>query len=45
MKNTSIFDGRIGMHEVSPQNAIDIDSELEFRIAEFLLKERLSSGS
>jgi N-acylneuraminate cytidylyltransferase len=39
LKNNSIFDGTISGILIPPERAIDIDTELDFRIAEFLLSE------
>ena len=41
LNNNSIFDGRISGILVPPERAIDIDTSLDFRIAEFLLSESL----
>ena len=40
IKNKSIWDGKVKGVIVPPERAIDIDTELDFKIAEFLLKER-----
>lgn len=39
LKNNSIFDGTISGVLIPPERAIDIDTSLDFRIAEFLLSE------
>ncbi len=35
-----MFDGHVAAHIVPPERAVDIDTELDFRWAEFLMKER-----
>ena len=40
LKSTSIFDGRIRAVEIPIERAIDIDTLLDFKIAEMLLNER-----
>lgn len=37
---SGIWDGTVGVVEVPPERAIDIDTELDLRIADFLLRER-----
>tara|TARA_B100001175_G_scaffold262662_1_gene232118 strand:+ start:894 stop:1607 length:714 start_codon:yes stop_codon:yes gene_type:complete len=36
LDNNNIFDGRIGGYEISKESSIDIDDEIDFKIAEFL---------
>ena len=40
IKSRSLFDGRIGGHVVPPERSIDIDTILDFKIAEFIYRER-----
>ena len=44
MRSAGIFDGRVGIYSVPQERAVDIDTELDFQIADFLLRGRLSSG-
>jgi CMP-N-acetylneuraminic acid synthetase len=37
MKNSGIFDGRVGYVHVPPERALDIDTALDFRVAESLI--------
>ena len=39
----SLFSGRVRAVEVPPERAIDIDTDLDFRIAELLLADRASA--
>lgn len=41
MQNESIWDGRVRGIMIPPERAIDIDTELDFKIADFLMRERL----
>ncbi|MCK9630276.1 MAG: acylneuraminate cytidylyltransferase family protein [Methanoregula sp.] len=43
MRAHGIFDGKVVVVEVPTERALDIDTEFDFRIAEFLMKERLDS--
>ena len=36
----SIFEGKVMVVEVPPERALDIDTELDFKIAEYLMKEK-----
>jgi N-acylneuraminate cytidylyltransferase len=36
----SIWDGRVGVVEIPPLRAVDIDTELDFQFAEFLMRQR-----
>ena len=38
---TGVLDGRVDMYRVSPRSAVDIDTEQDFRLAEFYLTEPL----
>lgn len=40
LRENGIFSGTVRAMEVPPERAIDIDTELDFRIAEFLISER-----
>ena len=40
LKSDSIFEGRVGAVHIPAERAIDIDTLLDFRIAEFILKSR-----
>jgi len=40
MRAHGIFDGKVMIVEVPPERALDIDTEFDFRIAEFLMKEK-----
>jgi CMP-N-acetylneuraminic acid synthetase len=40
INSKALFDGRVRAVEVPPERAIDIDTLLDFRIVEFLMKER-----
>ena len=40
MKNSSIWDGRSKGVIIPPDRAIDIDTDLDFRIATFLMESR-----
>jgi len=40
MAYSKLFDGRILMHEVPIERAVDIDTKLDFEWAEFLIKQR-----
>jgi N-acylneuraminate cytidylyltransferase len=44
LENNSIFDGRVRSVMVPVERAIDIDTLLDFQIAEFLLKKRQADG-
>ena len=37
MNSSSLFDGRVKGVEIPPERSIDIDTELDFEIAQFLL--------
>ena len=39
LRNNNLFDGRVKAYKVPNERAIDIDTELDFSIAEFLIKE------
>jgi len=39
LKNDNLFDGKVKAHKVPNNRAIDIDTELDFSIAELLIKE------
>ena len=41
----AIFEGRVIPFEMPPERCIDIDTELDFRIVEFLLTERENDGT
>ena len=43
-KSNSIFEGRVKAVIVPPERAVDIDTELDFKFAEFLLEEMKRSG-
>lgn len=40
LHSKSLFEGKVRTVEIPPERAVDIDTELDFRIAEFLEKER-----
>ena len=40
IESRNLFEGRIGAHVVPPERSIDIDTLLDFKIAEFIHKER-----
>jgi len=40
MRAQGLFDGKVMMVEVPPERALDIDTEFDFKIAEFLMKEK-----
>jgi N-acylneuraminate cytidylyltransferase len=40
MKNKSMFEGRVGAVHVPVERAIDIDTMLDFRIAEFIMRSK-----
>lgn len=40
MREHSIFEGKVMVVEVPSERALDIDTELDFRIAEYLMKEK-----
>jgi len=40
LSHESIFEGRVGAVQVPPERGIDIDTRLDFEIAEFLMKLR-----
>ena len=40
MEKESLFDGKIGVVEIPEERAIDIDTELDFQIAEFLSRRK-----
>lgn len=40
LKNTNIWDGKVKAHQVPKERSIDIDTELDFKIAEFLIREK-----
>jgi len=42
MRANGIFEGNVRVVEVPPERALDIDTEFDFRIAEFLMNERLA---
>jgi len=44
MRARGVFDGKVMAVEVPPERAIDIDTELDFRIADFLMQERQRAG-
>lgn len=44
MEAMHTFEGRVGMVEVPEDRAIDIDTELDFKIAELILKEKRHDG-
>jgi len=44
LKNTSMWDGKIQAHIVDPLNAIDIDDEHDFKMAELILNDRLNKS-
>lgn len=41
----SIFEGRVIPYLMPPERCIDIDNEFDFKIVEFLLRERLDDGA
>jgi N-acylneuraminate cytidylyltransferase len=43
-KNNKVFDGRTKAVLVPRERAIDIDDELDFRIAEILMKEKIGKN-
>jgi N-acylneuraminate cytidylyltransferase len=43
MKSGGIFDGKVMAVEIPAERAIDIDTRLDFRIAEILMKDRLEA--
>jgi len=45
MKKNNLFEGRVRAVEVPPERAIDIDTLLDFRIAEYLMKVRNHDNS
>jgi CMP-N-acetylneuraminic acid synthetase len=45
MTNNNLFEGRVRAVEVPPERAIDIDTLLDFRIAEYLMKGRNHDNS
>lgn len=40
MQSNGIFDGKVMAVEIPPERALDIDTEFDFKIAEFLIAER-----
>lgn len=42
MKAKSIFEGKVMAVEIPPERALDIDTELDFAIAEYLLREKMN---
>ena len=42
LKNKRLFDGRVGYVEMPPERAIDVDTKLDFELAEFFLSKRES---
>lgn len=44
LKEDGIFRGKVKAVEIPPERAIDIDTELDFRFAEFLIAEHRSAG-
>ncbi len=40
---TSIYEGRVIPFEMPPERCIDIDSDFDFRLVEFLMRDRLAS--
>ena len=45
LTRSALFEGRVRAVEVPPERAIDIDTLLDFRIAECLLKERIHDNT
>jgi N,N'-diacetyl-8-epilegionaminate cytidylyltransferase len=43
MRAHGIFEGNVMVVEVPPERALDIDTELDFKIAEYLMKEQLDA--
>ena len=41
LKNKSMWNGRVHGLEIDKENSIDIDDEFDFKLAEYLMKERL----
>jgi N-acylneuraminate cytidylyltransferase len=44
MKATGGFDGKVKGVEIPPERALDIDTELDFEIAEFLMNRAIKSN-
>ena len=44
IKSSGIFDGRVSGVEIPAERALDIDTELDFEIAEFLMDKVLKSN-
>jgi len=40
LENSSMFDGSVGLVEVPEERALDIDTLLDFKVADFLMRER-----
>ena len=42
LNNNNLFDGNVKVYKVPNERAIDIDTELDFSIAEFLIREKIN---
>jgi CMP-N-acetylneuraminic acid synthetase len=42
--NNAIWDGRVVGVEIPNERAIDIDTEFDFKIADYLMRERMTEG-
>ncbi|MDE4907291.1 acylneuraminate cytidylyltransferase family protein [Methanogenium marinum] len=45
LQANSIFEGKVKLIEIPPERALDIDTELDFRIAEYMIKDEQSYKS
>ena len=42
--NNAIWDGRVVGVEIPNERAVDIDTEFDFKIADYLMRERMAEG-